>query len=243
MKLVSLNIWGGRVHDDLIDFLSSNNGIDVFCLQEVYKEAKGKELVYTDAFLDIYNEIANTLPGYIGHYHPHLHDYYGLAIFINKNIDVVEVGDYFVHQHKGYVPVDHVGFHAKNVQYIKISLGSKLITIINFHGLWNGNGKTDTEDRLNQSKKIKRFIDSIDGEKILCGDFNLRPDTESIKILQNGMIDLVMKYGVESTRTSLYKKPEKFADYILTSPGIIANKFEVLKDEVSDHSPLFLDFN
>ena len=38
------------------------------------------------------------------------------------------------------------------------------------------------------------------------------------------------------------KKDEKFADYIFTSRDINVNAFEVLKDEVSDHSALLLDF-
>lgn len=242
MKLISLNIWGGRVYKGLLNFLKEHSEIDIFCLQEVYSNAKGKELIYTDAILDIYEDIKKALPDYKGYYRPHLKDYYGLALFVKKNIDTIKEGEYYVHKHEGYVPTDHVGFHAKNIQYINVLSNQKNITVLNFHGLWNGKGKTDTEDRLEQSRKIKEFIDSVDGEKILCGDFNLRPDTESIKILQKDMVDLIREYKIESTRTSLYIKPEKFADYIFTSPGIIINKFEVLKDEVSDHSPLFLDF-
>ena len=220
MKVLSLNVWGGRVYKPLLDFLKNHEEIDVFCLQEVYSNAKGKELIYLDAMLDIYENIEKVLPNYNGYYRPHLKDYYGLAIFVKNNIKLLEENEYFVHKCKGYIPTDHVGFHAKNIQYVKISLNQKTTTIFNFHGLWNGNGKTDTEDRLGQSKKIMEFVNSTKGEKIICGDFNLRPDTESIKILENGMINLIKEYGINSTRTSLYTKPERHAD----------------------HSPLFLDF-
>jgi endonuclease/exonuclease/phosphatase family metal-dependent hydrolase len=93
---------------------------------------------------------------------------------------LVEEGEHFVHLYKGYIPTDNVGFHAKNVQFIKLVLNNKPISILNFHGLWNANGKTDTEARLNQSTKIKEFADSLEGEKILCGDFNLRPVKDPI---------------------------------------------------------------
>ncbi len=85
-------------------------------------------------------------------------------------------------------------------------------------------------------------MDTINTPKILCGDFNLKPDTESMKILEKDMDNLIKIYKITSTRTSLYPKEEKFADYILTSKEIVLNKFEVLPDEVSDHAPLLLDF-
>lgn len=111
------------------------------------------------------------------------------------------------------------------------------------HGLWNGKGKTDTAERILQSQEIKSFMDSVDGEKVLCGDFNLLPGTESVKILEDGMKNLIKEYDVGSTRTSLYTKPEKHADYIFTSPDLNVVDFKVLPNEVSDHSALYLEFN
>lgn len=243
MKLISLNIWGGRVHKPLLDFLNKHKEIDVFCLQEVYHNAKGKEVIYTDATLDIYKDLKKALLNYNGYYRPHLKDYYGLALFVKKNISIIEEGEHFVHRQKGYIPKDHVGFHAKNVQYVKISLNKKIITLVNFHGLWTGKDKNDTDDRLIQSKKIKEFVNSLGGEKIICGDFNLNINTESVKILEQGMTNLIRENNIISTRTKLYTKPEKYADYIFISPGVKVNAFRVLPDEVSDHSPLFLDFD
>jgi exonuclease III len=242
MKIISLNIWGGKIHEKLLSFLKKHDEIDVFCLQEVDYKAEGKEIIFNENKFDIYGDIEKVLPDYNGYFRPHLKDYYGLAIFAKKNLNILEEGEHFVHKHKNYISTDHIGFHAKNVQYIKIMLNQKNITTMNFHGLWNGKGKTDTEDRLNQSRKIKKIVDSIGGEKILCGDFNLRPDTESIKILEDGMKNLIKEYKINSTRTSLYTKPERFADYIFVSDNVKVNNFEVMSDEISDHSPLFLDF-
>ena len=243
MKIISLNIWGGRVYESLLDFLKNHNEIDIFCLQEVYHDAEGKELIYLDAKLNIYKDIEKILVNYRGYYRPHLKDYYGLAIFVKKDLDVLEEGEHYVHREKGYVPTDHVGFHAKNVQYLKVRENGDEVVVLNFHGLWNGNGKTDTEHRINQSQNIKDFMDGIKGKKILCGDFNLLPDTQSLAILDGGMKNLVKEYGVQSTRSELYTKPVKFADYILVSPEVRVEDFEVLPDVVSDHLPLFLDFS
>ena len=97
---------------------------------------------------------------------------------------------------------------------------------------------------INQSKAISDFVLKQGGDIILCGDFNLLPDTESIAILEKfDLKNLIKEYDIKSTRTSLYKKPLQFADYVFVSKGINVLDFKVLPDEVSDHSPLFLKIN
>ena len=58
-----------------------------------------------------------------------------------------------------------------------------------------------------------------------------------------GLRNLVAEFGVTSTRTSLYTRPEPFADYVFVSDGIHVRDFRVLTDEVSDHAPLLLEFD
>ena len=107
--------------------------------------------------------------------------------------------------------------------------------------LWNGKGKTDAPERILQSQRIRDFMDTLKTPIVLCGDFNLRPDTESLRLIENGMDNLIHRYAVKSTRTSLYTKEEPFADYVLTSPSLRVNAFRVLPHVVSDHAPLFVD--
>jgi endonuclease/exonuclease/phosphatase family metal-dependent hydrolase len=79
---------------------------------------------------------------------------------------------------------------------------------------------------------------------VLCGDFNLLPDAGSMRIFgAAGLRNLVLEFGVTSTRTSLYPGLERFADYVLVSDGIGVRDFRVLLDEVSDHAPLLLEFD
>ena len=68
-------------------------------------------------------------------------------------------------------------------------------------------------------------------------------DTESMKVLEKGMRNLVKDYGVTSTRSHFYKKRGKFADYILVSPEVEVKDFKVLQESVSDHLPLYLEFD
>src|SRR3989344_7967936 len=105
-------------------------------------------------------------------------------MLIRKEHKVVSEGDVFVYKKKGYVSDDDAGNHARNIQYATVTLNNRPVTVINFHGLWNGKGKTDTEDRVRQSKNILAFTKKLKGEYVLCGDFNLLPDTESITLFE-----------------------------------------------------------
>lgn len=247
MKLIVLNTWCGRMMKELEKFLIQHDDIDAFCFQEVYHEADGKDTIWKDGSnFNFLNDIKKTLsPDYDFYYRPHLDDWWGLAIFIKKKFKIIEEGDFFIHEQNGYNPaVEVYGYTAKNVQFLKTESDGKIVTILNFHGLWNGEGKGDTEDRLKQSKKLIEFIKSIKNDYVLCGDFNLSPETKSLQMIEEelGCVDLIKEYKITSTRTSLYPKPNKFADYVFVSKGIETVDFKVLPDEISDHAPLFLDF-
>lgn len=131
----------------------------------------------------------------------------------------------------------------RDLQRVEFSHLGKTYTILNFHGMWTGKGKEDTNKRIEQSEKIRKIFNEAKGAKILCGDFNLKPDTKSIDILSDGNRNLIREYNITSTRSVLYTKPTKFADYIIISSEIEVKNFKVLQDQISDHLPLFLEFS
>ena len=242
MKLITLNIWGGHVRDPLIQFILSNKDIDIFCLQEVYHHAN--EMVSTESrkvSLNIFSELQTLLPDHIGYFRPVVDGCYGMSLFIKKGIDVMEEGNYLIHDNPAYPGKGPT--HSRILQWAKCMIDGDIYTIVNVHGLWNGQGKSDCEARILQSKRIREFMDMVETRKIVCGDFNLKPDTKSLQMIATGMNNLVETYNVTSTRTSYYPKEERFADYVFTSPEIKINQFAVLKDEVSDHAALLLDFD
>lgn len=254
MKIITLNTWGGRAgREGLLEFFKNHKDhIDVFCLQEMWSApyekydghpAGGLTINQNDVMTSGVQDISGILSNYTAYFRPHFLENYGLLMFVRNDLKVVGEGEVFVYKDKGYIPDGDIGNHARNIQYTKIDVEGELYTIINFHGLWNGKGKTDSEDRIKQSEKIIDFVGKLVGEVILCGDFNLLPETESIKIIESaGLRDLVVENNIQSTRTSFYLKPDKFADYIFTSKNVEILDFKVLPDEVSDHSPLYLEF-
>lgn len=254
MKIVSLNTWGGRAgREGLLEFFEAHqNDTDIFCLQEIWsapyehlegKRVGGTEIDHTQIMTSGLQDITALLPDFTPYFRPHHGDHYGLLMMVKNTLPVNVEGEIFVHKHKGYIPDGDIGNHARNIQFVTITVDGTPLTIINFHGLWNGQGKGDSEDRLAQSQKIKAFIETLSGNIVFCGDFNLLPTTESIHVLEStGLRNLIKTYGVTSTRTSHYTKSEKFADYLFVSKEIAVTDFQVLPDEVSDHSPLQLVF-
>lgn len=242
MKLITLNTWGGKIKEPFISFLKAHQDADIFCFQEIFHDAAEKTRGdFGDAHFDLYNEMKSLLPEMTGYFCPTVEDYYGIATFVRKGLTVQASGDITIYENPEY---EGGANHSRKALWVELDWGGKTLSILNVHGLWNGKGKTDTPERIEQSKRIRNFMDSVKGGQIICGDFNLLPETESLSILEEGMQNLVKEFNVTSTRTSLYARAEtsgKFADYIFVSPDIKVVEFKVLPDEVSDHSPLHLE--
>jgi endonuclease/exonuclease/phosphatase family metal-dependent hydrolase len=253
MRIISLNTWGGRAgEEDLLKFFEAHRDTtDIFCLQEIWAKAYthldghvagGVVIKHENIMTEGLQRISAALPNHVPFFRPHHGDNYGLLMLVHKKLMIAEEGELFVYKYKDYVPDGDVGNHARNIQYVTIETETGPLTVINFHGLWNGKGKTDSEDRIQQSKNILDFMETLKGEYILCGDFNLLPDTESLKLFEvAGLRNLIKEYTISSTRTSFYTKPEKHADYAFVTKGLDITDFKVLPDAVSDHAPLLIE--
>ena len=90
---------------------------------------------------------------------------------------------------------------------------------------------------------MKTFLDKTPNPKILCGDFNLLPETKSLRILEENMVDLVKKFDIHSTRSVSFKYETRYADYMLVSPDVVVERFNAPHINVSDHLPLVLEFS
>jgi endonuclease/exonuclease/phosphatase family metal-dependent hydrolase len=240
MKVISLNTFSGRIYEPLMKFFAEHKDVDVFCLQEVHHESEGKEKVFLDDALNLFNDISKVLPNHTGIFQPNLEDFWGLAMFIKKDIKVLSAESIktFHHDESKVMSDDN---YPRHLQHIILELDGEQVSIINLHGI-HGAGKADIPERLEQFNNTANVIKSIDHRCIVCGDFNLLPETESLKMIeQTGLKNLIKEYNITSTRTTMYTKPDKYADYVLVSPNIKVKDFKVLPDEVSDHAPLYLE--
>lgn len=250
MKVISLNAWGGKGGVDLlITFLKKHKEVDIFCLQEIWDG--GEEMIGSPAArftlenieTELLERIREALPEHVVYFRPHLHDFFGLALLVRNEHAVLEEGEIDIYKEKGYVPKENIGDMARILQYV--SLENPSCTVSQVHGLWNGKGKEDSDERLLQSEKILNFLRSSEGPQIVLGDFNLRPGTESIRMLEKaGFRNLISEFDIQTTRTNLYdwKEKEPYADYVFVNDRITVLDFKVLPDEVTDHAALYLEF-
>ena len=228
MKILYLNTWEGKETDAISDFLEVHKkDTDIFCLQEVYE---GMRKIAKD-YLQDFNEIYKHQDG--PEFETGIEDY-AQAIYIRKNIKILKSEELFENSTKAGLGLA-----------IDIELDGKIFHILNYHGISRSKDKLDNDARLGQSKKIIDFYNNIVGPKIIGGDFNFLPETESYNIfIKNGYKELIKSGNIPTTRNHLFwdNRPEKhlFSDYIFTKDGVNVTSLEVPNIEVADHLPLII---
>lgn len=250
MNLITLNTWGGRCKDDFVRFLKLySDRVDIFCLQETYKDAENKEHdqdFLREGILDMEKVLEKIFSNHNIRFDSYSLGFYGLNQIVHKKnhcrfLDPTTILE-------GIRSSNDNQFREKILQYCEVSVGGKDIVIGNFHGHWKrGFGKGDCGERFLQSRNLINFVNSQACPVILCGDFNLDLDTESVCMIEKetGMRNLIRDYQITDTRTRLYpqSKPSRFADYVFVSPEVEVIDFHVMSDVISDHAPLYLEFD
>ncbi len=259
MKLICLNIWGGKLFEPLIEFVKrSAEDTDIFCFQEVFCATGEAKPLASGCRADMFAELERILPGFRGYFAKTEEGWdfreavsfpleYGQASFVrntfpvltHRQIPIFETTQRFVESEFE---------RPRGMQYLEIAdRGDAPLHIFNLHGLLDNGHKRDTEVRLAQFARVRKHVDEAGNRTIVCGDFNARPDTYSIGMFEERMRNLLKEYGMRRTRNNNYADMEKYKDYwgdhIFTTPDIVINNFAVLDGVVSDHLPLMIEFS
>jgi endonuclease/exonuclease/phosphatase family metal-dependent hydrolase len=264
MRIMCLNGWGGKLHEQLIAYVSAE-APDVLCLQEVVHSPATEQdwLTYRDGAhvlpqrANFFRDVARALPHHTAIFCPAaqgvlweddraIASQWGLATFVHTSFPITAQHQGFVH--KTFSPHGY-GDHPRSRSAHALRLydyeRNRFISIAHMHGLRDLQGKMDTPERKQQAQRLLDIAQAVAGPGdplIVCGDFNVEPGSETFGILgQAGLVDLVTTRGFAGTRTSQYAKPGKFADYLLVNPRVEVLGFDVVRHpEVSDHCPLLL---
>ncbi|MBU1174298.1 MAG: endonuclease/exonuclease/phosphatase family protein [Alphaproteobacteria bacterium] len=267
MRLMSLNAWGGNIFEPLKNLIDRVRP-DILLLQEVTSavDASPRRLFFKGHGFDLpqqadlFADMAKVLDGHFALFCPAMQgelfdeagrayrSRFGLASFVHRDIAILEQVQAFAHgayrpDGWGEPPVP------RNMHVLRLfdPETQQAFVVAQLHGLRDPAGKHDTPDRMAQAEKIVGLISAVrqKGDPVVfCGDLNLQPDSRTFEILAAaGLIDLVTTRGFADTRTALYEKPERFADYLLVSPTVKVIDFDVPAEPVvSDHRPMMLEF-
>jgi endonuclease/exonuclease/phosphatase family metal-dependent hydrolase len=266
LRILSLNAWAGRIYPELLSYLIGENP-DVLCLQEVLSSrgANADWLLYRDHDVELrqrgnlFEQVRAAFPEHDAYFCSSMRGEllngdkpvwveFGLATLVRHSCSVIGQAMDFVH---GEFSPDGWGPHPRprNVHVMRLFNfeDSTATTIANVHGLRGTDGKHDNPERQAQAYALLDLIKRVwrPGEKlIVCGDFNVLPGSVTFETLGTiGLVDLVTTRGITDTRTSHYRKQERYADYVLVTPDVDVIRFEAVeRPEVSDHRPLLLDF-
>ncbi len=243
MKILQLNIWGGRLGRVISDLLVRENP-DVVCLQEAIAIPGGKSILFEDV------EEIQAHTGYE-------HAYMTPSITFNLMRRKAEWGNCvlskhpFVETNEQYTYLEHVDDYdhleisdynsGRALQHVVVEGDAGPVNILNHHGYHINEHKNGNDETLRQCKLIADYAKSLTGPVVLCGDFNLVATSSSLEQINAVLVNHVKERGVISTRTPLTYKTEA-CDYIFTSPDIEVKNFQVLDDIVSDHKALTVEF-
>ncbi len=241
MKILQLNTWGLRLADAIAKTFN-NEQPDIVCLQEVCtrfdKEVISTTFIGTVEYLQAqstyleYSYVSPTLD------FTFMHSEVGFGNAVLSRWPIVSQttlqtgGDYRSN-------FDHAKHSAnvRNLQHTVIDTPEGELHVLNHHGHWVGEHKNGNEETMRQMEIINNYIAGLQGPKILCGDFNLAPDSDSLNKLNQSLRNLSIEAKLTTTRNQFTSKKE-VCDYIFISNDITLKSFNKLEDLISDHAAL-----
>lgn len=226
MKILSWNIWVDCDFEKLKEFLKSADA-DVIGLQEVKDDDQDRNVIGYLQSLGYEYVFAKTEQEWGGKVYRH-----GPAIFSKFPI---------VHSETSLLDEEN----EKAVAIADINVNGEIVHFFSTH-LVHTHQKSSAE----QEEQTKKLIEKLPREKaVLMGDFNATPESKSIKMLKNILVDTdkhssptwcVHPAGCPVCNKSVI---DTRLDYIFVSDDLNTGSFKVETSEASDHLPISLNLN
>lgn len=243
MKIIQLNIWGGKLGLQVVDFLKKEKP-DFVCMQEV-NDLKGRAgYKFFSTLEEIRDksgfEYSAMSASYSSRYMERELEY-GNAILSNYKIlsskTVFTRGEY-----RRNFDIEKDDGNIRNLQIAKVATDSGEINFLNHHGHHIQDSKLGDDETVRQMRVIAGAIEKLNGPVILCGDFNLSPESDSIKIIEEKLTNLSVKYGLKNTYNQ-FGTSSAVCDYIFINDSVNISDFRMADEIVSDHNALILEFS
>jgi len=241
MKLIQVNIWGGKLGFPLIDFLIQEKP-DFVCMQEVshLPGHAGPLFVTLD---EIRSETGfphmAIAPLFACQFMKRKYQFCNAVIsklpFQNASVTFTR-GSYI----EDFDAVEN-DMNIRNFQDLTVNIEGKTLHMLNHHGHFVKGSKDGNDETMRQMGLLADHIDGLEGPIILCGDFNLVQTSPSLQQINEKLTNLPVKYGLSNTYSEI-NIHQVVCDYIFVSNEIKVKSFSVAEKLVSDHKALILEF-
>lgn len=242
MKLLTLNVWQGRLERVLLKHLETLS-VDFACMQESvdYDKSSG-------GLVSSYQKIGKSLELKNQFFSPTCAMKLGtkdiaFGNVIYSKLPFSETNTVFTRgEYKDNFDFDADDYNIRAFQHALVKLNGKRLHILNHHGHHIDAHKLGDDETMRQVKQIIAYIKNLEGAVILCGDFNLSPDSASIKQFDTVLNNLSVDFSLKTTRSRLTYKDE-VCDYIFVNSQVDVKDFKMDETIISDHNALILDFD
>lgn len=249
IKIVSLNLWnGGKLFGAARDFLLAQQA-DIYFLQEAYN---GRGIEAEERFRTV-ELLEQAFPDHQSFFAPAYLD-------VREKEGKIDDGNLLLSrwslldQKNVFIDHGYAEFSQDNTtdfstfpagfQQAEVEWEGQRVRLFNVHGPVNLNGTEDSERRL----KLRDMLLAASGPPaIIAGDFNVRPQTQTIKGLEAQFVN-VFKDELSTTfnvrRKDLVAFPgyaDSVVDMVFASPELQVVKHECPQVDISDHLPLVVE--
>lgn len=243
-----MNIYLGKWFDKLEEFIKKED-FDILSFQEV---SGGRVSFHRD---NLFQKIIDL--GYDGQLgvnwriKGHYGSFVGNGTFFKKSFTLLEKDQIWLNEYREIEDPDNRESRndPKSALSVLIEKNGVKLRIVNAHLAWTPDAE-DSDEKVRQAKIFKSYLEKIDSPYIITGDFNVEKHTQVVKMIESiGVRNLSSENNVTNTLNSrLHKAPHLFppglaVDYILVSPNMKVERFEVLDLDLSDHLGLRLEFS
>jgi len=249
IKVVSLNVWdGGRLFDELVDFCRGQ-AADIYLFQEVFNDQdpalERRYRAYAELQKELHLPHTQFAPTYVGLIDGVKH-LQGNAVMSRFSLSPVSVRFYDEPFQKVVMKLRPLfPFIPRSLQHVVADIDGVSIHVLNTQGIWGEDGD-DTPRRINMGRIIAQEVVSVGRQTplVLAGDFNVDPNTESIR-----QIDVHLKSVFKGELSCSFNLQQKdlgkypgyakaVVDMMFVSDVVKVIEHSCPRVNVSDHLPL-----
>jgi len=208
MKLLQLNVWGGRLEKQILELLESEQP-DIVCFQEAI-DVKGGNTGFFLAIDDIPRELGlNNIFFSASFTFDFMRRKLGFGNCILSKFPILKKETIFTNlEHISNFDFMNDTYNVRNLQHVVINTAKGKLNVLDHHGYHVPNHKNGDSVTMRQCKIIADYVSKLEGSVILTGDFNLSPNSPSIEQINKVLTNLSVKTKLKTTRTELTHKTE-----------------------------------